>query len=847
MLAVIAVACLGAAAAAPAYAVTNPIVWGGPTRIDHQKPWTVNRIAAASCPSASFCAAVDGAGDVLTSGNPTGGAPAWAPAGVSRDLVAISCPTTQFCAVAGGGVLGASTNPAGGAGAWTWHPIVNQYFNAISCASASLCVAVDDTGGIWTSTNPGSDPSSWSPAQVFNANASLTGVSCTAKPQCVVTSDGGSIAWSTNPTGGSAAWSTASIDQSRLTAVSCPADNLCVATDGSGGVMTSTNPTGGAGAWTRSVVDGSTALVSVSCAGTACAAGDGGGAVLTTANAAGGSWGSVALGSGQVLGVACGAASLCVAGDDAGDLFASANPTGGRSAWSGFTLDGFNSIYSISCASAGLCVAADTNGNLLASTTPAQGGWKAAPVDPSNSIYDVACPSEQLCVAVDTVGNALTATSPASGSWTSKPIDAGQLLTSVACATPTFCAAVDASGNVLTTANPAGDASAWTRRSITTHGLTAIACPNTTLCVATDDYGEILSSPAPADPNTAWTTHKVDGNRTLSTVACTADAALCLAGGQSGYVWGTTTPTGSWLHHGFKAGVWIYDIACTGDHVCVVGDDSGGAWASSDPTNGLTSWTRSTPDGGEAVDAVACPTDALCFAADTVGNLVVGTMAVPEIATPPVVTGLLRQGQTLSTTSGSWTNKPSGATVQWLRCTATGACQPIPGATGATYQLTAADIGMRMQTQAVATNAGGTSKPALSALTGPVAEAPYGQLILGRAGVRRHKALVPLRCRGAAGEGCTALVTLTTRVRRRGARIVGTAARKRVRVRRVTLEAVRTELTAGDHYTYKLSIASRGQALLKHVRRLHVRVQVVQVTPGGRHLAIGHRSVTIRR
>jgi hypothetical protein len=66
-------------------------------------------------------------------------------------------------------------------------------------------------------------------------------------------------------------------------------------------------------------------------------------------------------------------------------------------------------------------------------------------------------------------------------------------------------------------------------------------------------------------------------------------------------------------------------------------------------------------------------------------------------------------------------------------------------------------------------------------------------------------------------------------------------------VRRVTLEAVRTELTAGDHYTYKLSIASRGQALLKHVRRRHVRVQVVQVTPGGRHLAIGHRSVTIRR
>jgi len=60
----------------------------------------------------------------------------------------------------------------------------------------------------------------------------------------------------------------------------------------------------------------------------------------------------------------------------------------------------------------------------------------------------------------------------------------------------------------------------------------------------------------------------------------------------------------------------------------------------------------------------------------------------------PVVTGLAGQGQTLSTTNGTWTNTPTGFAYQWKRCDSAGAnCVAIAAATGANYTLAAADVG----------------------------------------------------------------------------------------------------------------------------------------------------------
>lgn len=72
----------------------------------------------------------------------------------------------------------------------------------------------------------------------------------------------------------------------------------------------------------------------------------------------------------------------------------------------------------------------------------------------------------------------------------------------------------------------------------------------------------------------------------------------------------------------------------------------------------------------------------------------------------PVVSGTAQQGQTLSTSNGSWTYDLDFLTYtyRWLRCDAAGAnCVAIGGATNLTYLLTAADVGSTIRSEVTAT------------------------------------------------------------------------------------------------------------------------------------------------
>src|SRR5581483_6109801 len=95
----------------------------------------------------SFCAAVDGEGQVLTTTNPSGGDGAWAIAPIDGQL----------------------TDPRS----------LGELVTAISCPSASLCVAVDNIGNVITSTNPTGGASAWTVTSVDSPNA-LLAVSCPA-------------------------------------------------------------------------------------------------------------------------------------------------------------------------------------------------------------------------------------------------------------------------------------------------------------------------------------------------------------------------------------------------------------------------------------------------------------------------------------------------------------------------------------------------------------------------------------------------------------------------------------------------------------------------------------------
>ena len=96
-----------------------------------------------------------------------------------------------------------------------------------------------------------------------------------------------------------------------------------------------------------------------------------------------------------------------------------------------------------------------------------------------------------------------------------------------------------------------------------------------------------------------------------------------------------------------------------------------------------------------------------------------GIVPVPANISPPTVSGLAQQGQTLLEANGTWSNNPSSYSYQWVSCVA-GGCAPVPGATAQAYTPTAADVGHAIVVLETATNSGGGSAPVATAQTAVV-------------------------------------------------------------------------------------------------------------------------------
>ena len=84
----------------------------------------------------------------------------------------------------------------------------------------------------------------------------------------------------------------------------------------------------------------------------------------------------------------------------------------------------------------------------------------------------------------------------------------------------------------------------------------------------------------------------------------------------------------------------------------------------------------------------------------------------PFNQTLPVISGLVREGQALNTTNGTWTN--SGGTLnfsyQWRRCDSAGSNCVNVGTNAATYILQTADVGHRMRVIVTAQDTQGSTK-----------------------------------------------------------------------------------------------------------------------------------------
>ena len=83
-------------------------------------------------------------------------------------------------------------------------------------------------------------------------------------------------------------------------------------------------------------------------------------------------------------------------------------------------------------------------------------------------------------------------------------------------------------------------------------------------------------------------------------------------------------------------------------------------------------------------------------------------LSKPTISSAPVVSGKAALGSQLSTTHGGWTNAPTTYHYRWQRCNNTGSnCVTIASATNSTYTLVAADVGHKIRSEVLASNAAG--------------------------------------------------------------------------------------------------------------------------------------------
>src|ERR1019366_3194297 len=110
-------------------------------------------LESVSCPTTSFCVAVDESGYVLTYNGSSWSSPDEIDPGTGQTLTSVSCPTASFCVAVDmmGNVLtynGSSWSSPESIGADIW-------LYSVSCPAASSCVAVGFDGDVFTYSSIG--------------------------------------------------------------------------------------------------------------------------------------------------------------------------------------------------------------------------------------------------------------------------------------------------------------------------------------------------------------------------------------------------------------------------------------------------------------------------------------------------------------------------------------------------------------------------------------------------------------------------------------------------------------------------------------------------------------------
>ncbi len=266
------------------------------------------------------------------------------------------------------------------------------------------------------------------------------------------------------------------------------------------------------------------------------------------------------------------------------------------------------------------------------------------------SLHAVACPSASLCVAVDDAGSILTSGGPGSASWRVTNVDGDANLTAVSCASVSLCVATDEAGDVAVSTAPTRGAHAWRVSHVDNalNGLTAVypsnyltsvSCPVAGLCVAVDNRGNIVTSTNPAGGASHWATANVDDTTAFAGVSC-ASASFCVAVDLAGNVVVSSNPAGgagAWhveplpgagLPAPFPAalsGDFLSAISCPSEALCVATTSAGNVLTSQQPSGGASTWTLAAVDAIGGLNSVSCTAAAYCVAVDDHGDALTTT------------------------------------------------------------------------------------------------------------------------------------------------------------------------------------------------------------------------------
>ncbi len=526
-----------------------------------------------------------------------------------HSIVAMSCPTSSFCAAVDSAGNGLTWNGGNLATSWTLKNIDgSNSFNAISCYSPTFCLAVDNFGNAFT--YQGTWAATTSPGDI------LTAVSCFSATECYVADRTGNYASFT-----SGVWGTfnATGDTNLVKSLSCLSTSFCVGVDNAGNALYCTSATAcsGSGTWTVTAVDATNRnLDSVSCATTTgCWAVDASGYAFDYT----GSW-SAGAHVDTVAGidaVSCvddtvSSVVLCGAVDAKGNVLFNNGST-----WTSTNVDGTTSLGSIACMTPSFCMAGDASGyelGLLDNGSAASVSTSINATNPGTSYLEgISCPTtspaSNLCVIVGFSqaspfeGVIITTTDPTNPwSWTlAGTFSQASDLSGVTCingssAASTTCFAVgygsdtgsvDKGGVLLQSTN---GGSSWTDVSSsiasgnvpggTVVQLTGVACVSSTECYAVGTgYNPAISADAGVTVyygGSGWQIGRYAATSGEFTgISCPA-ASTCFASGDSGgfaqiyYDTNASSATSSWSASFSSAtGItYLFDMSCISTTQC---------------------------------------------------------------------------------------------------------------------------------------------------------------------------------------------------------------------------------------------------------------------------------------